>query len=95
MFSPRRFLVRAMLCRKMKPAGLPAWRHVGIYAYRAGFLARFPTLPRSAIEEHEKLEQLRALAQGIGIAVLQLDSALPPGVDTPEDLQRVRTMIRD
>jgi 3-deoxy-manno-octulosonate cytidylyltransferase (CMP-KDO synthetase) len=77
------------------PTGLPAWRHVGIYAYRAAFLARFPTLPRSAIEEHEKLEQLRALAQGIGIAVLQLDSALPPGVDTPEDLQRVRTMIRD
>ena len=59
------------------------------------FLARFPTLPRSAIEEHEKLEQLRALAQGIGIAVLQLTSALPPGVDTPDDLQRVRTMIRD
>ena len=77
------------------PAGLPAWRHVGIYAYRAAFLARFPTLPRSAIEEHEKLEQLRALAQGIGIVVLRLDSALPPGVDTPEDLQRVRAMIRD
>ncbi len=77
------------------PPALPAWRHVGLYAYRAAFLARFPTLPRSAIEEHEKLEQLRALTQGIGIAVLLLDSALPPGVDTPEDLQRVRTMIRD
>lgn len=81
--------------RTALPTGLPAWRHVGLYAYRAAFLARFPTLPRSAIEEHEKLEQLRALVQGIGIAVLQLDSALPPGVDTPEDLQRVRTMIRD
>ena len=81
--------------RAVLPAGLPVWRHVGLYAYRAAFLARFPTLPRSAIEEHEKLEQLRALAQGIGIAVLQLDSTLPPGVDTPEDLQRVRTMIRD
>jgi len=77
------------------PAGLPALRHIGLYAYRAGFLARFPTLPRSAIEEHEKLEQLRALAQGIGIAVLQVAAALPPGVDTPDDLQRVRTMIRD
>lgn len=77
------------------PAGLPAFRHVGLYAYRASFLARFPALPRSAIEEHEKLEQLRALTHGIGIAVLQLDAALPPGVDTPDDLQRVRAMIRD
>jgi 3-deoxy-manno-octulosonate cytidylyltransferase (CMP-KDO synthetase) len=81
--------------RAKLPTGLPAWRHVGLYAYRAGFLARFPTLPRTAIEEHEKLEQLRALTQGVGIAVLQLVSALPPGVDTPDDLQRVRAMIRD
>ena len=76
------------------PAGLPALRHVGLYAYRAAFLARFPTLPRPAIEQHEKLEQLRALVHGIGIAVLQLESALPPGVDTADDLQRVRAMIR-
>ena len=77
------------------PGGLPALRHVGLYAYRAALLARFPALPRSALEEHEKLEQLRALAQGIGIAVLQLDSALPPGVDTSDDLQRVRAMLPD
>ncbi len=76
------------------PPGLPALRHVGLYAYRAAFLARFPSLPRPAIEEHEKLEQLRALVQGIGIAVLQLASALPPGVDTADDLQRVRAMIQ-
>jgi len=81
--------------RAVLPAGLPAWRHVGLYAYRAAFLARFPLLPRPAIEEQEKLEQLRALAHGIGIAVLQLTSALPPGVDTPDDLRRVRGMIRD
>ena len=81
--------------REVLPPGLPAWRHVGLYAYRAAFLARFPTLPRPAIEEQEKLEQLRALVQGIGIAVLQLASALPPGVDTADDLQRVRSMIRD
>ena len=80
--------------RALLPAGLPACRHVGLYAYRAAFLARFPLLPRPAIEEHEKLEQLRALAHGIGIAVLQLTSALPPGVDTPDDLERVRAMIR-
>jgi 3-deoxy-manno-octulosonate cytidylyltransferase (CMP-KDO synthetase) len=76
------------------PLGLPALRHVGLYAYRAAFLARFPSLPRPTIEEHEKLEQLRALAHGIGIAVLQLAATLPPGVDTADDLQRVRAMIR-
>ena len=79
--------------RAVLPAGLPAWRHVGLYAYRAAFLARFPLLPRPAIEEQEKLEQLRALAHGIGIVVLQLKSALPPGVDTADDLERVRAMI--
>lgn len=81
--------------RSALPPGLPALRHVGLYAYRARFLVRFPALSRPAIEEHEKLEQLRALAHGIGIAVLQLPAALPPGVDTPGDLQRVRAMIRD
>lgn len=79
--------------RAVLPAGLPAWRHVGLYAYRAAFLARFPLLPRPAIEEQEKLEQLRALAHGISIAVLQLGSALPPGVDTAGDLERVRAIV--
>lgn len=79
--------------RAALPHGLPALRHIGLYAYRAGFLARFPKLPRPAIEEHEKLEQLRALAHGIRIAVLQLPGALPPGVDTDDDLRRVRAMI--
>lgn len=81
--------------RAKLPAGLPAWRHVGLYAYRAGFLLRYPNLPEPAIEVHEKLEQLRAIAQGIGIAVLPLDRALPPEVDTPEDLRRVQAMVRD
>jgi 3-deoxy-manno-octulosonate cytidylyltransferase (CMP-KDO synthetase) len=75
------------------PADLPAWRHVGLYAYRAGFLRRFPQLPRAPIEEHEQLEQLRALWHGFGIAVLPLAEALPPGVDTPEDLQKVRALL--
>ncbi len=72
------------------PAGLPALRHVGLYAYRAGFLLRFPGLPRPAIEDAESLEQLRALYHGCAIAVLELDAPLPPGVDTPEDLERAR-----
>jgi 3-deoxy-manno-octulosonate cytidylyltransferase (CMP-KDO synthetase) len=80
--------------RDALPAGLPAKRHVGLYAYRAGFLKRFPRLPASALEQHESLEQLRALAHGIGIAVLELAQPLPPGVDTPADLAHVRTLLR-
>lgn len=75
-------------------ASLPAagtWlRHVGLYAYRADFLRRFPTLPRAPLEELESLEQLRALWHGERIAVLRLDEPLPPGVDTREDLERMR-----
>jgi 3-deoxy-manno-octulosonate cytidylyltransferase (CMP-KDO synthetase) len=72
------------------PAGLPARRHVGLYAYRAGFLLRFPTLERPALEQHESLEQLRALHHGSAIAVVPLDQPLPPGVDTEADLARAR-----
>lgn len=79
--------------RRRLPTGLPAWRHVGLYAYRAGFLRRFPALLRAPIEKHESLEQLRALWHGYGIAVLPLDAPLPPGVDTPEDLEKVRALL--
>ena len=72
------------------PPGLPARRHVGIYAYRASFLRQFPDLPRDALEIFESLEQLRALANGFAIAVVALSGALPPGVDTEEDLAIVR-----
>ena len=79
--------------RDRLPPGLPARRHVGLYAYRAGFLRLFPQLPPAALEQHESLEQLRALAHGFGIAVIELPEALPPGVDTPEDLERVRALL--
>ncbi|MFN9028996.1 MAG: 3-deoxy-manno-octulosonate cytidylyltransferase [Betaproteobacteria bacterium] len=79
--------------RDALPDTLPALRHVGLYAYRTGFLRRYPTLPRAPIEEHESLEQLRALWHGERIAVLRLDAALPPGVDTPQDLELVRGLI--
>lgn len=79
--------------RTRLPASLPALRHVGLYAYRAGFLARYPSLPRAPIEEQESLEQLRALWHGEGIAVLPLQSPLPPGVDTAEDLAQVRGLL--
>jgi 3-deoxy-manno-octulosonate cytidylyltransferase (CMP-KDO synthetase) len=79
--------------RHRLPASLPALRHVGLYAYRAGFLARYPGLPRAPIEEQESLEQLRALWHGEGIAVLHLPTPLPPGVDTPADLEHVRRLL--
>jgi 3-deoxy-manno-octulosonate cytidylyltransferase (CMP-KDO synthetase) len=76
-----------------KEAGLQALRHVGLYAYRAAFLQRFRQLSPAPIELTEKLEQLRALWHGSRIAVMRFDSALPPGVDTPQDLERVRAML--
>lgn len=65
-------------------------RHIGIYAYRVGFLKQFPTLPQADIEVCEALEQLRALWHGHRIAVHVTALAPVPGVDTPEDLERVR-----
>ena len=69
-------------------------RHVGIYAYRAAFLRRFPTLPPAPTERLESLEQLRALWHGERIAVHLTALAPGPGVDTPQDLERVRALIR-
>jgi 3-deoxy-manno-octulosonate cytidylyltransferase (CMP-KDO synthetase) len=71
----------------------PPLRHVGIYAYRAGFLAQFPLLTPAPIEQLESLEQLRALWHGHRIAVHTTEQAPGPGVDTPEDLQRVRALL--
>ena len=68
-------------------------RHVGIYSYRVGFLRSFPSLPQAPIEVLEALEQLRALWHGHRIAVHLSPSAPGPGVDTPEDLERVRRII--
>ncbi|HEX6361620.1 MAG TPA: 3-deoxy-manno-octulosonate cytidylyltransferase [Albitalea sp.] len=71
--------------------GAPApLRHIGLYAYRAGFLARFPALAASPLETLESLEQLRVLWHGHRIAVHVSDARPGPGVDTPEDLERVR-----
>jgi len=69
-------------------------RHVGIYSYRAGFLRQFPALPPAPTEAIEALEQLRALWHGHRIAVHLADAAPGPGVDTPEDLERVRALFR-
>jgi 3-deoxy-manno-octulosonate cytidylyltransferase (CMP-KDO synthetase) len=68
-------------------------RHIGVYAYRAAFLRRFPTLPPCPLEATEALEQLRVLWHGERIAVHVSTHRPGPGVDTPEDLQRVRELF--
>jgi 3-deoxy-manno-octulosonate cytidylyltransferase (CMP-KDO synthetase) len=79
------------------PAGLAsqrefagAMRHVGLYAYRAGALKRITCLPPTALEQREKLEQLRALEHGIRIVVGTCTERPAPGVDTAADLERAR-----
>lgn len=68
-------------------------RHIGIYAYRAGFLRRFPSLAASPLEAIEALEQLRVLWHGERIAVYVSALRPGPGVDTPQDLERVRALF--
>lgn len=74
------------------PSPVPL-RHIGLYAYRAGFLRLFPRLPPAPLETLESLEQLRALWHGYTIAVHTTVRAPGPGVDTPEDLERVRQLL--
>lgn len=69
-------------------------RHIGIYAYRAGFLRRVAALPPGRLERIESLEQLRVLEAGYRIAVTVTPTAFPPGVDTPEDLERAERFLR-
>jgi 3-deoxy-manno-octulosonate cytidylyltransferase (CMP-KDO synthetase) len=68
-------------------------RHIGIYAYRAGFLRRFAKMPPGRLERIESLEQLRVLEAGFRIAVALTPEAFPPGVDTPEDLARAEAHL--
>lgn len=77
------------------PEGLPAYRHLGIYAYRAGFLPRYAAMPPAPLERFEALEQLRALWHGERIAVLVTEHPSGPGVDTPADLERARRLAGD
>ena len=70
-----------------------ALHHLGLYAYRMRFVKKFPELAVPSIESWESLEQLRALYYGYRIQVGILDEALPPGVDTLEDLERVRKIF--
>jgi 3-deoxy-manno-octulosonate cytidylyltransferase (CMP-KDO synthetase) len=72
------------------PGGYAPLRHIGLYAYRNDFLQAYPLLEVSPLESIEALEQLRVLWHGHPIAVHVTGAAPAPGVDTPEDLERVR-----
>jgi 3-deoxy-manno-octulosonate cytidylyltransferase (CMP-KDO synthetase) len=75
------------------PLEPPALRHLGIYGYRVGFLRQFPRLEPAPMERCEALEQLRVLWHGHRIAVHVTPDAAGPGVDTPQDLERVRRLF--
>jgi 3-deoxy-manno-octulosonate cytidylyltransferase (CMP-KDO synthetase) len=70
----------------------PLYHHIGIYAFRRTALERFVSLRPSALEKREKLEQLRALENGMRIDVTLVDT-VPLGVDTPDDLERARRLL--
>ncbi len=71
----------------------PVLRHIGLYAYRAGALRAYCAAPQAALERSECLEQLRALSLGMRIAVEVTPQPPPAGVDTPEDLERLRQAL--
>lgn len=79
--------------REAIPAGFQPRRHVGLYAYRVGFLQRYGELTPAPIEQWESLEQLRALWHGFQIRVIDCPHPPAPGVDTPEDLARVQALF--
>lgn len=79
--------------RSQLPSGVPYRRHIGIYAYRAGFLADFVSWGPCWLEDTECLEQLRALWHGRRIHVADALEAPPAGVDTADDLERVRRLL--
>jgi 3-deoxy-manno-octulosonate cytidylyltransferase (CMP-KDO synthetase) len=80
--------------RHALPSGTPFLRHIGIYAYRAGFLRRYTQLPRTPLEQTESLEQLRVLEHGHAIAVRLTPEPFPPGIDTEADLERAELWLR-
>jgi len=71
----------------------PHYHHIGLYAYRRAALEKFVTLPPSANEKRERLEQLRAMDNGMRIDAMIVDS-VPLGVDTPEELEKARKILR-
>ncbi len=83
----------ARFTRANAPGKGPHYHHIGLYAYRRSALEKFVHLPPSKNEQREKLEQLRAMDAGMRIDVA-IVSSVPLGVDTPDDLERAREMLR-
>jgi len=86
------YFSRAAIPRPRDGGSIEAYRHIGIYGYRAGFLARYASLAPSPLERIEALEQLRVLWHGYRIAVAVSAGDVPPGVDSAQDLEVVRRM---
>jgi 3-deoxy-manno-octulosonate cytidylyltransferase (CMP-KDO synthetase) len=86
------YFSRSQIPYPREPAGV-CYRHAGIYGYRVGFLNKFSSLAQSPLEKAEALEQLRVLWHGFRIAVAVSETEIPPGVDTPQDLEAVRKMF--
>jgi 3-deoxy-manno-octulosonate cytidylyltransferase (CMP-KDO synthetase) len=76
-----------------REAGATCYRHAGIYGYRVGFLRKYAKLKAPVLEKAEALEQLRVLWHGYRIAVAVSETEIPPGVDTPQDLDAVRKIF--
>jgi 3-deoxy-manno-octulosonate cytidylyltransferase (CMP-KDO synthetase) len=87
------YFSRSRIPYPREPGGI-WYRHVGIYAYRVGFLQKFARLEPAPLERAESLEQLRALWHGYRIAVAVRAGEIPPSVHTPQDLDAVRRMLR-
>jgi 3-deoxy-manno-octulosonate cytidylyltransferase (CMP-KDO synthetase) len=86
------YFSRSQIPFPREPGGV-SYRHAGIYGYRVEFLKKFSSLKPTLLEQTEALEQLRALWHGYRIAVVVSAAEIPPGVDTPQDLEAVRTML--
>lgn len=87
--------LREEVRRREAPIAINALRHIGIYAYRAGFLRAYGKLKPAYIEQMESLEQLRALYHGYKIGVTRTDQAPPSGVDTEQDLETARRLFTE
>jgi 3-deoxy-manno-octulosonate cytidylyltransferase (CMP-KDO synthetase) len=87
------YFSRSLIPYPRETDGFAAYKHIGVYAYRRDFALTFAGLPRGRLEAAESLEQLRALENGYKIKVLRAD-APAPGVDTPEDLEKVNEYFR-
>ena len=92
-FAPELWLRGVYILNVTLPPMLGHFRHLGLYAYRAGFLRRYSGWPSAPLEQCEALEQLRALWMGEKIHVAEALESPPAGVDTEEDLQRVAQLL--